>query len=178
MPRMKKKLLGSLVVFGGLSLGGFAIFEFNPTLLEATFDFSKKIFITTNIDIPTDHELEEQKNWDDAQSAITGFHRKWNLHQYEAAREYLAEEARSKPQYSVEEMKKWITEDLIGTQTISDLHNEIGESGGNTKVISFKKTYVLKSPEPEPQVRIAALKAYLIQRDEKWLIQTIEDERL
>jgi len=174
---MKKKLLSNLVVFGGLSLSGFAILEFNPTLFQATFDFSKKIFITTSIDVPTNHELEEQNSWDDAQSAVTGFHRKWNLHQFEAAREYLTEEAKARPTYSVENMEKWITEDIIGTQTIGDLHNETGESDDNTKVISFKKTYTLNSTKQDRE-RVASLKAYMVNNDGKWLIDTIQDERL
>lgn len=115
--------------------------------------------------------LQNDKSWHDASDTVSDFYRYWNLHRYDAARvELTSQYAGQLPNYSVEKMKEFASK-IKGGISISPLQPIEAESKENAKVFEYTTDYVLREDSAHHGEK---LRAYLVHRDDKWTIDTIQ----
>jgi len=163
---MKNKILigGSMCLFGGLALIDFLSPSFS------VFHFDSIITSTTELDVPTEWQIREEKSWQEAQSTLSSFYSYLNLHQFEKARNYLSEGfAKDESNYSVESLEAWTFKKLTDTK-IYDLVKEFALSKVTTKVFSYAIQYDLKESRKSCREELVA---YIVSRNNQWTIDTI-----
>lgn len=147
---------------------------FGSVLGNSLFGFSFSIFDSLFAKQPLAAEIADDKAWRDAKDVLSDFYLKLNLERYDAARKLLTEDfARTKVNYSVAKLQEW-RRGMRGGITLIDIAPDYGSSKSSTKVFSYKTIYYRKNDPTSSHGEF--LRAYVVLRDEKWTIDTIQDE--
>ncbi|MDP2642687.1 MAG: hypothetical protein Q8P62_02495 [Candidatus Peregrinibacteria bacterium] len=150
-------------------LGGIALFSyFSPSF--SLFNFNSVVDLSTELKIPTENQIQDEKNWQEAQNSLSSFYYHLNLGRYEKAREYLSEGyAKTENNYFIEKLERWTTQKQNDTKIV-DLEKETNLSKNTTKVFSYKTTYTLINNQKKCGENLTA---YIVLRNNKWTIDTI-----
>lgn len=163
--KLKKKFIIASSIFGGITIITFFAPSISLLHVNSLFSFNNEEII-----VPSQDEIKNEKEWQEAQTSLNSFYTYLNLHQYNKAREYLSEDfAKSEVNYSKEKLEEWNLQKQSDTKIVNII-KESNLSKETTKKFSYETKYNLKSGKSNCGERLTA---YIVLRNDSWTIDTI-----